>query len=42
MGTVFMQQGHVIAYAWRQLKPHEANNPMHNLVPGAVVFDLKI
>ena len=37
-----MQRGHVIAYASRQLKPHEANYPKHDLELGAVVFALKI
>ena len=37
-----MQRGHVIAYASRQLKPHEANYPTHDLELGAVVFALKI
>ena len=42
MGAVLMQRGHVIAYASRQLKPHEANYPTHDLELGAVVFSLKI
>ena len=42
MGVVLMQRGHVIAYASRQLKPHEANYTTHDLELGAVVFDLKI
>ena len=37
-----MQRGHVIAYASRQLKPHEANYPTHELELGVVVFALKI
>lgn len=37
-----MQRGHVIAYASRQLKPHEANSPTHDLELGEVVFSLKI
>ena len=37
-----MQRGRVIAYASRQLKPHEANYPTHDLELGAVVFALKI
>ena len=32
----------MIAYASRQLKPHKANYPTHDLELGAVVFDLKI
>ncbi|WMV18677.1 hypothetical protein MTR67_012062 [Solanum verrucosum] len=31
LGCVFMQQGKVIAYAFRQLKVHEKNYPTHNL-----------
>ncbi|KAI3682050.1 hypothetical protein L2E82_50198 [Cichorium intybus] len=42
LGAVLMQQGRVIAYALRQLKPHEANYPTHDLELGAVVFALKI
>ena len=42
MGAVLMQRGHVVAYASRQLKPHEANYPTHDLELGAVVFALKI
>ena len=41
-GAVLMQHGRVIAYASRQLKPHEVRYPMHHLELGAVVFDLKI
>ena len=37
-----MQRGHVIAYALRQLKPHETRYPTHDLELGAVVFALKI
>ena len=42
LGAVLMQRGHVIAYASRQLKPHEARYPTHDLELGAVVFALKI
>ena len=42
LGAVLMQRGQVIAYASRQLKPHEANYPTHDLELGAVVFSLKI
>ncbi|XP_035842153.1 uncharacterized protein LOC118488855 [Helianthus annuus] len=31
LGCVLMQKGRVIAYASRQLKPHEVNYPTHNL-----------
>ncbi|XP_074293332.1 uncharacterized protein LOC141620328 [Silene latifolia] len=37
-----MQNGKVIAYASRQLKPYEANYPTHDLELGAVVFALKL
>jgi transposase InsO family protein len=39
-GCVLMQEGHVIAYASRQLRPHKSNYPTLEL--GAVVFALKI
>ncbi|KAJ9553199.1 hypothetical protein OSB04_017244 [Centaurea solstitialis] len=42
LGCVLMQRGRVIAYASRQLKPHEANYPTHDLELAAVVFVLKI
>ncbi|KAJ9539354.1 hypothetical protein OSB04_032087 [Centaurea solstitialis] len=42
LGCVLMQRGRVIAYASRQLKPHEANYPTHDLELAAVVFALKI
>ena len=41
-GVVLTQRGRVIAYALRQLKPHEANYLTYNLELGAVVFTLKI
>ena len=37
-----MQHGKVIAYASRQLKPHEKNYPTHDLELAAIVFSLKI
>ena len=37
-----MQDGHVIAYASRQLKKHEVNYPTHDLELAAVVHALKI
>ena len=37
-----MQDGKVVAYASRQLKPHEQNYPTHDLKLAAVVFALKI
>ena len=42
MGCVLMQDGKVVAYESRQLKPHEHNYPTHNLELAAVVFTLKI
>ena len=37
-----MQDGRAIAYASRQLKPHEQNYPTHDLELAAVVFALKM
>ena len=37
-----MQNERVIAYASRQLKPHETNYPTHDLELAAIVFALKI
>jgi hypothetical protein len=37
-----MQDGKVVAYASRQLKPHEQNYPTHDLEFAAVVHALKI
>jgi hypothetical protein len=37
-----MQGGKVVAYASRQLKPHEKNYPTHDLELAAVVHALKI
>ena len=37
-----MQRDKVIAYASRQLKPHEKNYPTHDLELAAVVFALKL
>ena len=42
LGCVLMQEGKVIAYASRQLKPHEKNYPKHDLELAAIVFVLKI
>ena len=41
-GCVIMQEGKVVAYASRQLKPHEKNYPTHDLELAAIVFALKI
>ena len=37
-----MQDGKVVAYASRQLKPQEKNYPTHDLELAAIVFALKI
>ena len=42
LGGVFMQSGQVVAYASRQLKPHEENYPNHDLELVVVVFALKV
>ena len=42
LGCVLMQNGKVIAYASRQLKPNEQNYPTHDLELAAVVHALKI
>jgi hypothetical protein len=42
LGCVLMQQGKVVAYASRQLRPHEVNYPTHDLELAAVVHALKI
>ena len=42
LGCVLMQDEKVVAYASRQLKPHEQNYPPHDLELGVVVFALKI
>ena len=42
LGCVLMQDGKVVAYASRQLKPLEHNYLTHVLELAAVVFTLKI
>ena len=42
LGCVLMQKGKVIAYASRQLKPHEKNYPTYDLELAVVVFALII
>ncbi|KAL8121526.1 hypothetical protein AgCh_018308 [Apium graveolens] len=42
LGCVLMQHDKVIAYASRQLKPHEQKYPTHDLELAAIVFALKI
>ncbi|XP_057746830.1 uncharacterized protein LOC130966088 [Arachis stenosperma] len=39
---VLMQHRNVVAYALRQLRPHEVNYPTHDLELAAVVFALKV
>ena len=41
LGCVLMQHDKVIAYASRQLKPHEQKYPTHDLELAAIVFALK-
>jgi hypothetical protein len=42
LGCVLMQEGRVIAYASRALRPHELNYPTHDLELAAVVHTLNI
>jgi len=42
LGCVLMQNGRVVAYASRQLRPHELNYPTHDLELATVIFALKI
>ncbi|KAA3473874.1 Gag-Pol polyprotein [Gossypium australe] len=42
LGCVLIQEGKVIAYASRQLKPHEKNYPTHDLELATIVFALII
>src|SRR3990170_7558898 len=42
IGCTLMQDGKVVAYASRQLRPHEENYPTHDLEMTAVVHALKI
>ncbi|KAA3473088.1 DNA/RNA polymerases superfamily protein [Gossypium australe] len=42
LGCVLMQEGKVVAYASRQLKPHEKNYLTHDLELAAIVFAFKI
>ncbi|KAK4391433.1 putative mitochondrial protein [Sesamum angolense] len=42
LGYVLMQHGKVMAYASRQLRPHEMNYPAHDLELAAIVHALKI
>lgn len=40
LGFVLMQQGRVMAYASRQLKPYELNYHTHNLELAVIIFAL--
>ena len=42
LGAVLMQEGQVVAYASRQLKPHETRYATHDLELAAVVYALKL
>lgn len=42
LGAVLMQNGKVVAYASRQLKPHEKRYPTHDSELAAIVFALKM
>ncbi|XLS75404.1 hypothetical protein HN51_032269, partial [Arachis hypogaea] len=42
LGCVLMQHRNVVAYASRQLRPHEVSYPTHDLELAAVVFALKV
>jgi hypothetical protein len=42
LGCVLMQEGHVVAYASRQLRKQEVNYPTHDLELAVVVHALKI
>ena len=42
LGGVLMQEGKVVAYASRQLKPHQGNYSTHDLELAATVHALKI
>ena len=41
LGAVLMQEGRVVSYASRQLKPHELNYDMHDLGLASVMHALK-
>ncbi|PON56567.1 hypothetical protein PanWU01x14_179800, partial [Parasponia andersonii] len=42
LGCVLMQNGRVVVYTSRQLKPHKRNYPTHDLELASVIFALKI
>ena len=41
LGCILIEDRHVVAYASRQLRPHEENYPTHDLELAAVVHALK-
>jgi hypothetical protein len=42
LGSVLMQDGHMVVYASQQLMKHEVNCPTHDLMLAVVVHALKI
>ena len=42
LGCVLIQEGKVVAYASRQLNPHDKNYPTYDLELAAIMFALKI
>jgi ribonuclease HI len=42
LGSILMQDGHVVAYASQQLRNHEAHYPTHDLELASIVHALKI
>lgn len=42
LGCVLIQNGRLIAYSSRQLKPHEMNCPTHGLELAAIIHALKV
>ena len=42
LGCVLMEQGKVVAYASRQLRPHEVDYPMDDIKLPVVIFALKL
>ena len=42
LGCVWMEEGKVVSYASRQLRPHDRRYPTHDLKLAAVVFALKV
>jgi hypothetical protein len=42
LGCVLMQDGHIVAYASKQLRKHEEKYPTHDLKLAAVVHALKM